>query len=80
MARKKADAKQAAEILKLRDAGWSDQKIIAEKGKGDIALGYLWLEENPGADPRGKPAASAAAKPARGSGSSRTPERTSALI
>jgi hypothetical protein len=81
MARTRASKKQAAEIVKLRNEGWSDQRIIAEKGSGAIAEGFRWLEQNPGADPLDRPpATSAAAQPARGTGSGPTPERTSSLI
>lgn len=81
MARKKASKEQAAEIVKLRNQGWSDRRIIAEKGSGAIADGFRWLEQNPGADPLGRaPAASGEAKPARGTGCGPTSERTSSFI
>ena len=81
MARKKTSEKEAAEIVRLRNQGWSDQRIIAEKGSGATADGYRWLEQNPGLDPLGTPAAtSGVAQPARGTGCAPAPERTSALI
>lgn len=81
MARKKASKEQAAEIVKLRNEGWSDQRIIAERGSGVIADGFRWLEQNPGVDPLDRaPAASGTAQPARGTGCGPTPERTSALV